>query len=775
MERVVACHSKWRRGSGTLQTQEFSMATSPNNPSGIPPETTADGCALGKDARSEQMLPHSEALQALLAFSALHQQIRDRRSGGIAGMKDDAFATELFVLDEVLGLVAERARAITGADGIAIALAEGDAIICRASAGSVCPDVGARLDPRSDFSGACMRAGLVVRCDDAESDLRVNREACRKLGTLSMVAVPLCGPTRVIGLVQAFSRDAFAFNDTDVRSLNLLAELLLAALKPEDEERITRAAAVATQDVAVSSSIKKPSMNWKPAPKLSPKSVEVREGLAPLFAEPIVFDPLDSGERGMPGLMVVAAMVLVAGMLAGGLWWKLRHRTQLAASATPAAQVAKPITNVIATPPVLTSPPAAETIAETVTPEPQDLMGSDFATQQVSEDTRRLTVLPKVTGVRHWSSADASTVVIDLQDQVPYEAHRLASPERIYFDLHDTALSQSLIGKAMEVGDPLLSRVRVAQPVQGVTRIVLDTTAGSDFAVSLEQNPYRLVVSLRGGAAGTAVAKAKPDLFPHDPQPNKAKVALSVAPPPLSTEDKQLRSKVAKIRVVVDAGHGGWDLGTVGRKGLLEKDLVLEIAQRLGKILESRLGSEVVYTRRDDNYLPLDQRAEVANEARADLFVSIHANYSDYPSARGVETYYTNVFVAPGSKEAEQSTAATLKRVSAQSMSPEEVQEKRSLSRKLAASVQKALFGTLAAKNPTIRNRGVKEASFVVLKGTTMPSILAEVSFVSSPTDEANLRNAEYRQQIAEALYKGIARYAAASHRASMASATPGK
>jgi N-acetylmuramoyl-L-alanine amidase len=108
-------------------------------------------------------------------------------------------------------------------------------------------------------------------------------------------------------------------------------------------------------------------------------------------------------------------------------------------------------------------------------------------------------------------------------------------------------------------------------------------------------------------------------------------------------------------------------------------------------------------------------------------------------------------------------------------MSPEEVQEKRSLSRKLAASVQKALFGTLAAKNPTIRNRGVKEASFVVLKGTTMPSILAEVSFVSSPTDEANLRNAEYRQQIAEALYKGIARYAAASHRASMASATPGK
>src|SRR6202166_1345477 len=106
------------------------------------------------------------------------------------------------------------------------------------------------------------------------------------------------------------------------------------------------------------------------------------------------------------------------------------------------------------------------------------------------------------------------------------------------------------------------------------------------------------------------------------------------------------------MRIVVDAGHGGWDLGTVGRRGLLEKDLVLEIAQRLGKLLESRLGSEVIYTRQDDNYIPLDERASIANQAQADLFVSVHANYSDLPSARGVETYYTNFFSAPGPKEA---------------------------------------------------------------------------------------------------------------------------
>ena len=119
---------------------------------------------------------------------------------------------------------------------------------------------------------------------------------------------------------------------------------------------------------------------------------------------------------------------------------------------------------------------------------------------------------------------------------------------------------------------------------------------------------------------------------------------MAIVVPPPTHEDLQLRAHVPKMRIVVDAGHGGWDLGTVGRKGLLEKDLVLEIAQRLGKLLESRLGADVILTRNDDNYIPLDERAGKANQAQADLFVSVHANYSDLPSARGVETYYTNLF-----------------------------------------------------------------------------------------------------------------------------------
>ena len=193
-----------------------------------------------------------DALQALLAFSALHEQVRRRKAlatrhagfdAGIAVAEFDA--DEQFVLDEVLQLVAERAVAITGADGLAIALAENNEIVLRASAGDIRPDVGARIDRDSAFSGACFREAQIVICDDTETDTRVNLQACRKLGARSMVAVPLCGRRRVIGVLEAFSSWPFAFNESDVRNLSLLAELVLGALKPEDEDRFAESAQVA--------------------------------------------------------------------------------------------------------------------------------------------------------------------------------------------------------------------------------------------------------------------------------------------------------------------------------------------------------------------------------------------------------------------------------------------------------------------------------------------------------------------------------------------------
>src|ERR1700751_1563810 len=186
------------------------MATNPSNTDPtltIPLIGTPDTASLG--APPDQR----EALQALLAFSTLHDQIRRRRAeeSHAAGARnpDDAWQYEQFVLDGVLQLVAERAQAITGADGVAIALAQGDEIVCRASSGAMAPDRGVQLDSRAGFSGACFRSGRIIRCDDSEKDPRVNREACRQLGTRSMVAVPLLSQANVVGLLEAFSTRPF--------------------------------------------------------------------------------------------------------------------------------------------------------------------------------------------------------------------------------------------------------------------------------------------------------------------------------------------------------------------------------------------------------------------------------------------------------------------------------------------------------------------------------------------------------------------------------------
>jgi N-acetylmuramoyl-L-alanine amidase len=212
---------------------------------------------------------------------------------------------------------------------------------------------------------------------------------------------------------------------------------------------------------------------------------------------------------------------------------------------------------------------------------------------------------------------------------------------------------------------------------------------------------------------------------------------------------------------VIDAGHGGHDTGTIGPNGLLEKDVVLDVAKRLGRLLESRLGAEVIYTRQDDTFIPLETRTAIANRERADLFISIHANSSRDSDARGVETYYLNFTSSPEALE----VAARENAVSEKSIHELQdlvkkiaLKEKIEESREFASNVQQSLYSGLANKG--LRNRGVKKAPFIVLIGANMPSILAEISFVSNPADEHRLETSEYRQRIAESLYRGIAKYA---------------
>jgi N-acetylmuramoyl-L-alanine amidase len=234
---------------------------------------------------------------------------------------------------------------------------------------------------------------------------------------------------------------------------------------------------------------------------------------------------------------------------------------------------------------------------------------------------------------------------------------------------------------------------------------------------------------------------------------------------PTANGDRSLiRALGLKIgKIVIDPGHGGHDAGTIGPNGVREKDVVLDVARRLGKMLQQRLGAEVVYTRSDDTFIPLETRTAIANRERADLFISVHANSSDDPDARGVETYYLNftsskdaLEVAARENAVSQKSVYELQDLVKKIALKEKIEE----SREFATDVQTALHNGLANKNPGIRNRGVRKAPFIVLIGANMPSILAEISFVSNPTDARKLETPDHRQRIADSLYRGVARYA---------------
>jgi N-acetylmuramoyl-L-alanine amidase len=577
--------------------------------------------------------------------------------------------------------------------------------------------------------------------------------------------------------------------------------------------------------------------------------------------------------------------------------------------------------------------------------------------------------LPRVTGVRHWSTPDYTRVAIDVEQEVKFNSQRIANPDRIFFDILDTKLASTLVGKTFDVDDGFLKKIRVAEYKPGQTRLVLEVDDLASYDAFLLPDPYRLIIDIHGkqnraaelakahgeNAAGTAVAaagasaemvaSASPDdeasdmtaapkgkvqtekehaivakaerskvgtskaekgntgspaddraaapgtsgvvkttvavkgtnrripktiVGPDDDAPSKTaratrgkhlnnaatgtesaanstgaspnqgdegveqakdskagdgkpvvgaregsagtadsasgpvssgqsaaadfssgasaakaattatrrKKSRSASSAAADTNDLEAREarptaagnrsltralglKIGKI--VIDAGHGGHDTGTIGPDGLLEKDLVLDVAKRLGRLLETRLGAEVIYTRRDDTFIPLETRTAIANRERADLFISIHANSSRDEDARGVETYYLNFTSSPEALE----VAARENAVSEKSIHELQdlvkkiaLKEKIDESREFASDVQDSLYGGLALRNAGIRNRGVKKAPFIVLIGANMPSILAEISFVSNPTDERKLETSEHRQRIAESLYRGVARYA---------------
>jgi N-acetylmuramoyl-L-alanine amidase len=530
---------------------------------------------------------------------------------------------------------------------------------------------------------------------------------------------------------------------------------------------------------------------------------------------------------------------------------------------------------------------------------PADEVAAEIPAQQqdvavVTADSSQPHRLPRLTGIRHWSTGDYTRVAIDLEQEVKYQAGRVPHPDRIFFDLYGTKLAPELVGKSFEVDTGFLHKIRVAQYKLGMARVVLDVDDVAEYSAFLLPNPYRLIIDIHGKLPPNKVASSKsskpatqetkpsapdtsqpaadagtaqdvtvttvkqPDnksaapkasgdaaaaiqhaeasksgplrgqgkdkdkdkervvnetpaeiakvvtpkvvvddtgldnssrstgqptsgptfesIAPKESSRNKKKsvetterasiattTTTHTAAPNAAGERSLIRALGLKIgKIVVDAGHGGHDTGTIGPNGLEEKDLVLDVALKLGKLLEDKLGAEVVYTRDDDTFIPLETRTAIANKEQADLFISIHANSSSDASARGVETYYLNFTSRTDALE----VAARENAVSEKSIHELQdlvkkiaLKEKIGESREFASDVQRSLYAGLSAKSPNLRNRGVKKAPFVVLIGANMPSILAEISFVSNPDDAKKLKTNDYRQRIADSLYKGVSRY----------------
>jgi N-acetylmuramoyl-L-alanine amidase len=431
--------------------------------------------------------------------------------------------------------------------------------------------------------------------------------------------------------------------------------------------------------------------------------------------------------------------------------------------------------------------------------------------------------LIQVTSVRSWSHADSTRVIVQTSGPFEYRTDHADNPDRVFFDiLHARPWIANRRFATHEIGDNLVRRVRIAETSPGTTRIVFDLENPADVKITKLDAPDRMVIEFR---PLRSPALAEPDYilpppvytrvarpFVYPPAPARRQVSIPGLPPLLTqtmpatipfyfadplaalivppparmraisavrpaavineasnshASENASRSLTRALglkvnRIVIDAGHGGHDDGTIGPHGVLEKDVVLDVALRLSKLVEQRLGAEVVLTRSDDTFIPLHERTAIANEHKADLFLSIHANSSPAPEVGGTETFFLNftnspeaINVASRENAGAEKSVGELKDLIQTITLNDKIEE----SHTFAQDIQNAIQAQAARSNVAAHNRGVKRAPFVVLIGASMPSVLAEIGFLSNARDETNLGKPEYRQKVAEALYKGLAQY----------------
>ncbi|MBW8712540.1 MAG: N-acetylmuramoyl-L-alanine amidase, partial [Acidobacteria bacterium] len=441
-------------------------------------------------------------------------------------------------------------------------------------------------------------------------------------------------------------------------------------------------------------------------------------------------------------------------------------------------------------------------------------IGTSALANDVQGDTPGTTPIV-IRDIKRMSIADGMRVTIEMDSETTFRAERLENPRRVFFDLKGTRPVPALLDATIRFSDDIVREIRLGRHPNSTTRIVFDMEGVDTYSVFTLYNPYRLVIDFKpvAGAAVTSGQKPSPvgvqqgtsgvraarrQSLPELKSPTKLEkealkelaVAPVVIPAPASTTQsppllmaavdasvgssspssavpsanmdgkfslaRQLGLGVA--RIVIDAGHGGHDPGAQGN-GVNESELTLDVAARLTRLLQKQPGVEVVMTRDTDVFVPLEERTAIANREGADLFLSIHANASRNPKAHGVETYFLNFATNPDAEAVaarENSTSGRAMHSLPDIVKAIALNNKIDESRDFADIVQRSMVRKLGPRNKQLRDLGVKQAPFVVLIGASMPSVLAEISFVTHRQEGTLLKSTAYRQQIAEALFEAV-------------------
>ena len=384
---------------------------------------------------------------------------------------------------------------------------------------------------------------------------------------------------------------------------------------------------------------------------------------------------------------------------------------------------------------------------------------------------------PGVVAVRSFATEGYArlTLLLD-RETFDFRHGRLSNPPRFYLDLPAGRLRPKAPLPSDSAGARLVRRVRFGRPDPQTLRLVVDLGEGEirERVFSLP-DPHRIIVELRGGivspsslAAPLPPGAAPPAQAKPAPPAPQARAASPSRPAPSGPKKRQEMSlserfRAGQGRIMLDPGHGGKDAGAVGLYGLVEKEFVLDLARRAAGVLKRKLpGSEVLLTRADDRFLPLDKRTAMANERDADVFISIHANSSPLRGTHGIETYLLSeasssraLEIAARENDVTVAEMTDLQKILYDLMLRSKVNE----SRDLAEDVHRSLLAQLGRRYPGVSDLGVKRGPFYVLLGAQMPGILVEVGFITNPADAKRSLQGAFRQAIAEGIAEGVVRF----------------